>query len=133
MPKETADWFGPAIPNDPRLEPPGPRRTLRSPGTCESEAQRHARMLQPAVLQWFWGRGLHNGIVMGVFCSARAYVTKRNWPTLKPGSAPPNRRRPSSRLLAMATCDQVPAQAQIRLSRPWWKSVHSMNAICIRL
>jgi len=35
---------------------------------------------------------------------ARAYVTKRNWPTLKPGSAPPNRRKPSSRLLAMATC-----------------------------
>ena len=79
-----------------------------------------------------WGM-LDNGIGIGVFCRACTYVTKRNWPTLKPESAPPNRRKPSSRLLAMATCDQVPAQAQIRLSRPWWKSVQRMNAICIRL
>ena len=81
----------------------------------------------------FGGVDFYNGIGTGVFCRARAYVTKRNCPTLKPGSAPPSRRKPSSRLLARAICDQVPAQAQIRLSRPWWKSVHSMNAICIKL
>ena len=107
----------PAIPNHP---PPATGGLHRPPDCHWGAGSGHGATSAGAGLRRDGEVGVpDNGIGTGVFRRACVYVTKRIWPTVRPGSAPPSIRSPFIRRRAMAICDHVLAHAQMRLSRPW--------------